>query len=79
MAPILAQMDGNEVRPGRLRHERSLDRIGIAGPPGLAQGRDVVHVHAKEDGKGGPFDRCVCVQLESSEVPGRSGAERVKS
>ena len=44
MAPVFSQMQGDEIRPRLLRDQGRLDGLGIAGPPGLADGGDVVDV-----------------------------------
>ena len=44
MATILAQVHGNTVSAGILRHQGGDDWIGIVGAPGLPQGGDVVNV-----------------------------------
>jgi hypothetical protein len=49
VAAILAQMQGDGIRPGVFRHQRRLDRAGILGAARLAQGGHVVDVDAESD------------------------------
>ena len=47
VAAILAQVQGDRVRPGGFRHQRRLHRAGIKRAARLAQGGDVVDVDAE--------------------------------
>ena len=47
MAAVFPQMQRDAVRAGGLRHQRGLHRARIAGAARLAQGRNVIDVHAQ--------------------------------
>src|SRR5690606_35880178 len=44
-----AQMNGDAVGPGQLGEGGGPHRVGLAAPPGLAKGGDVVDVHSEAD------------------------------
>ena len=50
VAPVFAQVQGDGVGPGGFRQQGGLDRAGIAGAAGLAQGGHMVDVDAEADG-----------------------------
>jgi hypothetical protein len=49
MAAILAQVQGDAIRPGLLGDEGRLNRLGVARTPRLANSGNVIDVHPEED------------------------------
>src|SRR6516162_855890 len=49
VAAVLAQVGDDRVCAGLLADEREFDRVGLHAPPGLADRRHVVDVHAQPD------------------------------
>ncbi len=52
MPAVLAQVHGDTVGAGFLGVQGGLHRVRIAGAPGLAQGGDVIDVHAEQNSSG---------------------------
>ena len=71
MAAILAQMDGDAIRPRRFGEQRRLDRVRIVDAADLAERGNVVDVDAEAKRGGHPPSPAVA---RSSPMPARAAA-----
>ena len=80
MPAVLAQVHGDTVGAGFLGVQGGLHRVRIAGAPGLAQGGDVIDVHAEQNSSGFSHGVTLTVheQLAADQRPAaQMGSERL--